>query len=169
MKQASQGVSLRVRRIVTGHDARGKSVVAHDAVAAAETIVTDKIRAVHLWATFATPDRLDLEADDGAGRISGTPPPLEGTRFGILEIDPGNTTSTLHQTDTTDYVICLEGTIELHLDESIVELKSGDVVIQRGTNHTWINTGQRPSRLAFIMIDAAPKRPDSLQVNDSAN
>lgn len=160
---------LNVRRVVTGHDASGKAVVVQDDVAGSEKAITDRIRSVHLWATFATPDRIDAESDDGAGRLSGTPPPHGGTRFGILDIDPGNLTSSLHQTDTIDYVICLDGSIELHLDDSTIALKQGDVVVQRGTNHTWINAGTKTARLAFIMIDALPKRADSLKADGQVN
>lgn len=160
---------LNVRRVVTGHDAGGKAVVVQDAVAGSEKAISDRIRSVHLWATFATPDRIDVESDDGAGRLSGTPPPHGGTRFGILDIDPGSLTGSLHQTDTVDYVICLDGCIELHLDDSVVALEQGDVVVQRGANHTWINVGTTTARLAFIMIDALPKRANSLKADDRAN
>lgn len=160
---------LNVRRVVTGHDASGRAVVVEDDVASSEKVITDRIRSAHLWATFATPEQIEAENDDGAGRLSGTPPPHGGTRFGILDIDPGNLTSTLHQTDTIDYVICLDGSIELHLDDSVVALKQGDVVVQRGTNHTWINAGTKTARLAFIMIDALPKRANSLKADDRAN
>lgn len=160
---------LNVRRVVTGHDASGKAVVVQDGVARSEKMITNMVRSVHLWATFATPDQIATESDDGAGRLSGTPPPHGGTRFGILDIDPGNLTSAQHQTDTIDYVICLDGSVELRLDDSVVMLEKGDVVVQRGTNHTWINAGAKTARLAFIMIDALPKRAGSLKADDRAN
>jgi len=41
-----------------------------------------------------------------------------------------------------------------------VTLKTGDVVIQRGTNHSWVNRGAEPARIAFVLIDAKPSEVD---------
>ena len=62
----------------------------------------------------------------------------------------------MHKTKTVDYIILLEGEITLLLDEDEVDLKPFDVVIQRGTNHAWINKGANPALLAAILIDAEP-------------
>ena len=62
----------------------------------------------------------------------------------------------MHQTRTVDYIILLEGEVTLVLDEAEVELRPFDVVVQRGTNHAWINKGQTPALLAGILIDAEP-------------
>jgi gentisate 1,2-dioxygenase len=40
------------------------------------------------------------------------------------------------------------------LDDSEVHLKAGDIVIQRGTNHAWVNRGDKPCRIAFVLLDA---------------
>ena len=52
----------------------------------------------------------------------------------------------------------ISGEIELWLDDEKddVRLKAGDVVIQRGTNHAWVNSGAEPCRIAFVLIDAKP-------------
>jgi mannose-6-phosphate isomerase-like protein (cupin superfamily) len=56
-----------------------------------------------------------------------------------------------------DYAIVLSGEIDMELEgDEVVHLKTGDVVVQRGTIHTWVNTGTVPAALAFIMIDALP-------------
>ena len=62
----------------------------------------------------------------------------------------------MHRTETIDYVIVLAGELEMRMDDSTVKLKAGDVLVQRGTNHAWINRGTEPARVAFILIDAKP-------------
>jgi quercetin dioxygenase-like cupin family protein len=62
----------------------------------------------------------------------------------------------MHRTETIDYVIVLSGEIEMEMDDSTIELKAGDVLVQRGTNHAWINRGTEAARVAFILIDAEP-------------
>jgi uncharacterized cupin superfamily protein len=62
----------------------------------------------------------------------------------------------MHRTETIDYVIVLEGEIEMDMDDSTVKLKAGDIMVQRGTNHAWANRGQARARVAFVLIDADP-------------
>jgi quercetin dioxygenase-like cupin family protein len=62
----------------------------------------------------------------------------------------------MHRTESLDYVIVISGEVEMDLDDSTVKLSAGDVIIQRGTNHAWINRGAKPARVAFVLIDAAP-------------
>ncbi len=62
----------------------------------------------------------------------------------------------MHRTETVDYCIILAGEIDMDMDDSTVHLKAGDVVIQRGTNHSWINRGSEPARIAFVLVDATP-------------
>jgi hypothetical protein len=59
-----------------------------------------------------------------------------------------------HKTPTVDYAIVLEGEIWALLDEAETCLQAGDVLIQRGTSHSWANRSDRPARMAFILIDA---------------
>jgi uncharacterized cupin superfamily protein len=53
-------------------------------------------------------------------------------------------------------VICLEGEIEMDMDDSSVKLKAGDILVQRGTNHTWMNRGTVRARIAVVLVDAKP-------------
>ncbi|MGH7934625.1 MAG: cupin domain-containing protein [Candidatus Binataceae bacterium] len=62
----------------------------------------------------------------------------------------------MHVTRTVDYIILLSGNVTLLLDKAEVDLKPFDVVIQRGTNHAWVNKGKEPALLAAILIDAKP-------------
>ncbi len=79
-----------------------------------------------------------------------------------MEILPGNSLHGLHRTDTIDYVICISGEIEMLMDDSSVRLGAGDIMIQRGTNHGWVNKGTVPCRLAVILVDGKPKRSGSV-------
>jgi quercetin dioxygenase-like cupin family protein len=150
-----------IRRIVTRHDENGKAIVWIDA-AAPRVFCTDAMTAVaHLWATDATP--ADYRSQEDAGtRVRGTAPPPGGTAFALLDLEPGSALPPLHRTDTVDYVVCLWGEVEMHLDDSVVTLKAGDVMVQLGTRHAWVNRGPVPARLAFMMVDGTPKRPDSV-------
>jgi quercetin dioxygenase-like cupin family protein len=90
-------------------------------------------------------------------RKLGLAPAPGGTRFSVLEIEPGNQ-AYRHRTDTLDYVVCIAGEIEMELDDSVVKMAAGDVMIQRGTSHAWVNRGKVPARIAVVLVDGKPKR-----------
>ena len=69
-----------------------------------------------------------------------------------------NRHSFMHQTDTVDYAICLSGEMTMLLDDSEVVMKPGDVMVQRGTNHAWVNRGSEYCTMAFILIDGEGER-----------
>ncbi|HSZ19463.1 MAG TPA: cupin domain-containing protein, partial [Candidatus Acidoferrum sp.] len=60
----------------------------------------------------------------------------------------------MHQTSTTDYIVLLSGRVRLVLDKEDRDLEPFDVVIQRGTNHAWVNRGKTPCRVAAVLLDA---------------
>ena len=64
--------------------------------------------------------------------------------------------SFMHQTDTVDYALCLSGEMTMYLDDSEVVMKAGDVMVQRGTNHSWSVRTDEPCLLAAILVDAKP-------------
>ena len=157
----------QIRRIVTGHDARGKSVVWLDGPATNHKFPDDKLSATLMWVTDQLP--ADFGADeDAANRVTGTAPPPGGTRLAVLELQPGNTLHGLHRTDTIDYVICISGEVEMELDDSTVKMQAGDVLIQRGTNHGWVNRSNAPARIAVMLADGRPKREDSIAGSQNA-
>jgi quercetin dioxygenase-like cupin family protein len=79
-----------------------------------------------------------------------------GTTFRINEFAPGCVRFT-HRTETMDYAIQLSGELDCELEnDEVVHLRPGDVLIQRGTIHTWVNKGSVPAVIAFILIDAKP-------------
>ena len=148
-----------IRRIVAGNDPSGKAVVVHDGPAG-KSREQDNRRSTLIWATKETPaDFLDLE-DAGQWDL-GTPPPPGGTRFCVIQSQPGARYPAMHRTDTIDYVICIAGEITMDLDDSTVVLRPGDVVVQLGTNHGWRNETDSLAIVAFVLVDGKPKaHPD---------
>jgi quercetin dioxygenase-like cupin family protein len=110
-----------------------------------------------IWCTEATPTPIPVgeDVEDMGLRILGTPPPPNGTRFTVNEFPPGSS-SPMHRTETIDYGVVISGEIEMQTDDESVTLRAGDVVVQRGTNHRWVNHGSVPARIAFVLIDAEP-------------
>lgn len=173
-----------VRRVVTGLDASGRSVIVKDAVAPhvyrrqAEGVVITE-----LWSTNTAPSNNRGEADptDSPLRLA---PPTNGSVFRVLCFLPRTTSPVsssasaphaddsgistalakgasgrapgFHVTNTTDYVVVLSGEIYALLDSGEVLLKSGDVLVQRGTSHAWANRSPNPASIAFVLIDAQP-------------
>ena len=107
-----------------------------------------------IWRTESWPcDNQD--STDGAERDTGLAS-TNGSVLRIVEMAPGHR-SPMHRTQSLDYGIVLAGEIDLELDEGrIVSLNVGDVVVQRGTIHAWINRGNSPARMAFVLLSAAP-------------
>ena len=152
----------KMRRVVTGHDADGKAVVWLDGNASNHKFPDGHVSSTMMWSTEALPSDFLGSVDDGS-RVLGTNPPPGGSRFTMMEFQPGNELRGLHRTDTIDYVICISGEMTMYLDDGVtVVLRPGDVLIQRGTNHGWVNTGSVPCRLAVVLLDGAPKRAGSI-------
>jgi len=150
-----------IRRIVTGHGAGGEAVIWIDGDAENHKFPGDKITSTLMWSTDSSPTQLFGSEDEGA-RILGSAPPPNGSRFTIMEFQPGNGAN-LHRTDTVDYVICLAGEIDMFLDDTrFITLRAGDVLIQRGTLHAWANRSDKTCRLAVVLLDALPKREGSI-------
>jgi quercetin dioxygenase-like cupin family protein len=78
-----------------------------------------------------------------------------GTVFRIVEYAPG-VSPRVHRTDSIDYAVVMSGEIDMQLDGSLVHLKAGDVLVQRGTIHNWVNNGTVPCVIAFVLVDAEP-------------
>jgi mannose-6-phosphate isomerase-like protein (cupin superfamily) len=146
-----------VRRIVTGHDANGRAKVLIDDTAPNVRAARDGKTATLIWCTDAMPANMPVgeNVEDMGARSLGTAPPACGTRFAINTTEPGRS-GAFHRTETLDYVIVIEGEIEMELDDTSVHLVAGDVLIQRGTVHRWTNTGTVTAVVAFILIDAVP-------------
>ncbi len=177
-------MSKQIRRVVTGRDARGKSIFIMDGPPPGPfSEGTAGVVATDLWKTGATPanNRSDDEAIDANFRL---PPPKNGSIFRVVSYPPdaerfaalAKANAALeqssgmeaardkanprhrgfHKTDTIDYAIVLSGEIVAMMDEGETLLRAGDVLVQRGTNHAWSNRANEPAVLAFVLIDAEP-------------
>ena len=140
-------MGANVRRIVTGHDPAGRAVFSAD-----ETIEEEALGAV-VWSTAALP------ADNsGPAQSAGSPAGIAsaGTIVRVMTIAPGHR-SPMHRTQTLDYGVVLEGSINLELDDGAVKsVRAGEIIVQRGTMHAWENVSDTPCRIAFIVIAAEP-------------
>jgi quercetin dioxygenase-like cupin family protein len=147
----------KIRRVITGHDQHNVAKVLTDGPATNAKYPSPGTVSTMIWCTDSAPAKMPIgEAiEDMGARMIGTAPPANGTRFAVIDFPPGNHPH-MHRTETVDYVIVIEGEIEMDMDESTVKLKAGDVMVQRGTNHAWANRSDKRARVAFVLVDAEP-------------
>jgi hypothetical protein len=168
-----------VRRVVTGHDKDGTALVVIDNAIEPVTRAAGTASAL-LWVTDETPADISGSKDQ-ADRTIGVPPPMNGSILRIVDFPPvkggiavDNAAFTaemglgaqhrrkgkytdhpfMHRTKSIDYAIVLEGEIDMLLDDSAIHLKAGDILVQQGTNHAWVNNGSVTCRIAFVLIGA---------------
>jgi quercetin dioxygenase-like cupin family protein len=146
-------MSLQVRRVVTGHDDNGRAVVTIDEMVKNAYSSRPGTTASVIWTTDATP--ADNSGNDDAGMRKVGLTLSGGTVFRVLEFAPGNA-ARMHRTDSVDYAVVISGEIDMQLDDSEVHLKAGDVLVQRGTIHNWVNRSDKPCVMAFVLVDAKP-------------
>ena len=143
-----------VRRVVTGHDANGHAVIQTDGLMPTVPVRGGDALFALAWTTVQSPAD-NTDALDGGSRAVGLTSP-RGSVFRIVDFAPGSL-SPMHRTHSVDYGIVLQGEIVLEVDGGqTTTLKAGDVVVQRGTIHAWINRTDAWCRVAFILIEAAP-------------
>lgn len=168
------------RRFVTGHDAAGKSIfILSDAEPITHTVGSGNTRVTELWETRSAPAD-NAGSADAAERPFRLPPPPAGSVFRIVEyppdasrvaalraLDPHDDAAEgyardfghakhpgFHKTNTIDYAIVLSGEIYALMDEDERLMQAGDVLVQRGTNHSWSNRTNETAYIAFVLIDA---------------
>lgn len=145
---------MAIRRVVTGHDQDLKAYIVEDGPARNARSRVEGHTSTLLWATDSAPADITSDEDMGDRRM-GTAPPPKGTRFCIHEIEPHRDYApNFHRTDTIDYVIVIKGRLLMKLDKDETVLGPGDVVIMRGTAHSWTNVGDETLVVAFVLIDA---------------
>lgn len=169
-----------LRRVVTTIDESGTAVVLFDGENPQKAVRPVRGNITRLvWATAQTPADMTGGQDRAAIEI-GTSPPAGGTIFRIIDYPPATPESEkldaghrlaqladeapikgkpprhpfMHRTRSLDYVIILSGEIDMLLDDSEIHLKAGDVLVQQGTNHAWVNRGTEICRVAFVLVDA---------------
>ena len=140
------------RRIVTGHDASGRSVVLSDTPSPTTTDIGTA--AFHeIWVTEGMPVQIPATEPESTDRPIRVPPPPNGVMIRFTDMEPG-AASPMHRTETLDVGIVLEGETWLLLDDgSETRVGPGDAVVQRGTNHAWENRSDRPVRMLFVLVD----------------
>ncbi|MEI7428512.1 MAG: cupin domain-containing protein [Betaproteobacteria bacterium] len=172
-----------VRRIVTGHDQEGNAIVTEDAAAPSvhTNPKREGFYLTNLWATHETPAPVNNDLDPTAAPLK-LEPPKNGTVVRIIEFGPegewlkkldndGAKTAfgamgtdkastyragghpLMHRTETVDYALILEGEIFLVLDKEERLMKTGDFLVERGTNHAWANRSGKPCKVLFVLID----------------
>jgi quercetin dioxygenase-like cupin family protein len=143
-----------VRRIVTGHDGKGRAIVARDTVLPASERADDKVRFFKVWTTDKSPAD-NMDPADAAARESGLTL-AGGSVLRVTDLAPGHR-SPMHRTSSVDYGIVLQGEVDLELDDgSVTRVRAGEIVVQRGTIHAWVNNTADWCRIAFVLIDAVP-------------
>jgi quercetin dioxygenase-like cupin family protein len=144
-------MSLTLRRVVTGHDAKGK----------AKVLIDEQVSNVFSHrpgAEFSVIWSNNDGSEDPSGKEIGTT--IEGgSVFRVVSFGPGVTPRN-HRTDSIDYAVVMSGEIDMALDDETVRLKAGDVLVQRGTVHNWINNGTVPCVIAFTLVSAKPVEID---------
>ena len=172
----------RIRRVVTGHDRNGKSIFVEDRKApnVLEMASMPGVALTDLWRTENSPASNSGSKDAAAGRIK-LEPPANGTILRIVEFPPDKAwretadakkafasigaggapdhasgDAMMHATATVDYIIVLKGEIYAIMDKGEKRLRAGDVLIQRGTNHSWSVRTKAPCVIAAVLIGAKP-------------
>lgn len=172
----------KIRRVVTGTDKSGRSVFLQDGKAKniKEMESMPGLALTDLWETTAAPASNEGDADAARRPVRLEPPP-GGTIVRIVEFPPdsawrdqadanaafasigaghakdkSNADPMMHKTSTVDYIIVLKGQIVAIMEKGEKLLKKGDILIQRGTNHSWSVRGKKPCVVAAILVSAHP-------------
>ena len=146
-------MALQFRRVVTGHDETGRAVVKIDEMSRNLASSRPGATASVVWTTQGFP--VDNAGNEDQGRRPTGTTLENGTVFRVLELAPGASPRN-HRTDSIDYAVVMAGEIDMELDDTTVHLKAGDVLVQRGTIHNWVNRGTVPCVIAFVLIAAKP-------------
>jgi mannose-6-phosphate isomerase-like protein (cupin superfamily) len=176
--------NVKIRRVVTGHDASGKAVFASDSEV--DAIVSPLMPGCEFHRMWSL-DEAPTFPDEGV-ETPGTAwyPPVGGVRFAFFTLPPADTTPPppddldfpavladierqmpgilapldpndpgMHKTDTVDFEVVVSGELWLELDDGVATLlKPGDTVVQNGTRHRWTNKGATPAVLALFLTGA---------------
>lgn len=173
----------KIRRVITGHDAADRATILFNDHAPNVTPLKGWPGAgvTEIWVTGEMPVDNSSSIDRSLRPLRHDPTPL-GTIFRVVEIPPegadtkidaastfgqlgsahkptGADTAkhpTMHKTDSVDYLVVISGSMTMVMEEGEVELHAGDCVVQRGTNHAWVNRSGAPCLLAAVLIDAKP-------------
>lgn len=154
-----------VRRVVTGHDERGRAVIKSDDRFDMEPTVPGVADFLLLWTAPSLPVDNNDEAD-GREREAGLTI-HHGSVIRVVDMLPGGV-SPMHRTSSLDYGIVLQGQVELELDDGVKTLLGpGDIAVQRGTMHLWRNpSATEPCRIVFVLTQAEPYSHDGAPLDE---
>jgi quercetin dioxygenase-like cupin family protein len=147
-------MSLKIRRVVTGHTPAGRATVKIDEIAT--NVISNRAGASScvVWSTSGFP--VDNQGDTDPTTASFKTTVENGTVFRIVRYEPGVTPRN-HRTDSIDYAVVISGQIDMELDDGeVATLRAGDVLVQRGTIHNWVNRFEETCVIAFVLIAAKP-------------
>jgi len=146
-------MTLQIRRVVTGHDEQGRAKVLVDEQVKNVISMRPGANSSVIWSSEGFPVDNDGNTDPSGKKIATTID--NGSVFRVVSFGPGVSPRN-HRTDSIDYAVVMSGEIDMELDIGTVHLKAGDVLVQRGTVHNWINNGKEPCVIAFALISAKP-------------
>jgi hypothetical protein len=179
MLACSAGTAADIRRVVTALGNNDKAIALFDSRMALDTGSPGTPSAI-LWATDSAPAGLSFNDDNAAKPLPALPPDT-GSALLVVEFPPldpavearmdpnlmmkviGDRAPArglpvrhplMHRTRTVDYAVVLSGEIDMMLDDTVIHIKSGDVVVQQATNHAWINRSAQPCRILFVLVDS---------------
>lgn len=175
-------MSIRQRRVVTGHNEDGMSTILFDDMGTNVTHIPswEGLYVTELWVTSEMP--VDNNGgEDRALRPMKHDPDPSGTIFRLVEIPPESKTKfnakgiftelgssnkpteadserhpTMHKTNSVDYLVVISGEMIMEMEEGSTVLRQGDCIVQRGTNHAWVNRSSEPCLIAAVLVDAKP-------------
>jgi len=143
----------KLRRVVTGYDEAGRPKVLVDE--AVTNVFSPRPGAAYsvIWSSEGFPVSNDGDEDPSDRKVGTTID--NGTVFRVVRFEPGVARRN-HRTDSIDYAVVMSGEIDMELDAETVHLREGDVLVQRGTIHNWVNRGSEPCLIAFTLVAAKP-------------
>ena len=144
-------MTWNIRRVVTGHDKVGKAIVAIDEPCRNLRSGRAGHQSCVVWSTASFPADNSAAGDAALRPVASTEP--NGVIFRIVRYEPG-VAPRMHRTESLDCAVVMSGEIDMELDNAAVHLKAGDVLVQRGTIHNWVNRGAEACVIAFVLVAA---------------
>jgi len=146
----------KARRVVTGHDHNGHSIVLIDEDISLDESAPGSLCVARIWSTLASP--ADNNDDRDGSTLISTMYAENGSAINVVDFPPRSVVP-LHRTNTIDYAVIMTGTIELGLDNGqTVQVEAGGVIVQRGSRHAWRNPTDQWVRMICVLLPANPVR-----------
>jgi hypothetical protein len=143
-----------IRRVVTGHDDQGRSIVLSDAQTTTHDIGPGRMTLFDVWSVPSLPATIEATQPDPTAIPLDFEIPTNGVRIRYLDVPPasGDSEPFMHRTESVDIVIIIDGEMTMPMDGQDIVLRTGDVLVQRGTNHAWVNRSGRVCRVLYVIM-----------------